>query len=91
MVKNRSIRPPSNDNLGPKSEFVHEMVGLSPNFGPLSTWTGRRSGNGRLRPRRPALHMVYPKIIAVRVLVITNPNHQSTGVNPVKKLLDGVL
>ena len=42
MVKKRSIRPPSNDNLGPTSEFVHEMVGLSPNFGPLSTWTNGR-------------------------------------------------
>ena len=42
MVKNRSIRPPSNDNLGPASEFVHEMDGLSPNFGPLSTWTDGR-------------------------------------------------
>ena len=42
MVKNRSIFPPSNDNLGPTSEFVHEMDGLSPNFGPLSTWTDGR-------------------------------------------------
>ena len=42
MVKNRSIRPPSNDNLGPTSEFVQEMVGLSPNFIPLSTWTNGR-------------------------------------------------
>ena len=42
MVKNRSIRPPSNDNLGPMSEFVNEMDGLSPNFGPLSTWTNGR-------------------------------------------------
>ena len=40
MVKKRSIRPPSNDNLGPTSEFVHEMDGLSPNFGPLSSSVG---------------------------------------------------
>ena len=62
MVKKRSIRPPSNDNLGPTSEFVHEMVGLSPNFGPLSTfdgWTGRRSGDGRLRPWRPGPHIDF--------------------------------
>ena len=42
MVKNRSIRPPSNDNLGPSSELVHEMDSLSQNFGPLSTWTDGR-------------------------------------------------
>ena len=42
MVKNRSIRPPSNDNLGPTSEFVNEVDGLSPNFGSLSTWTNER-------------------------------------------------
>ena len=42
MVKNRSIRPPSNDNLGPTSEFVNEMDGLTPNFGPLSAWTNGR-------------------------------------------------
>ena len=40
--KIRSIRPPSNDNLGPSSELVHEMDGLSQNFGPLSTWTDGR-------------------------------------------------
>ena len=42
MIKNRSICPPSNDNLGPTSEFVHEMDGPSPNFGPLSTCTNGR-------------------------------------------------
>ena len=30
------------NNHGPLSESVHEIDGLSPNFGPLSTWTGRR-------------------------------------------------
>ena len=42
MVKNRSIRPLSNDYLGPTSEFVNEMDGLTPNFGPLSAWTNGR-------------------------------------------------
>ena len=36
MIKNSSARPPYNYYLGPASEFVHEMDGLSPNFGPLS-------------------------------------------------------
>ena len=41
--KIRSIRPPSNDNLGPSSELVRiEMDGLNQNFGPLSTWTDGR-------------------------------------------------
>ena len=39
---NPSTRSPQNYNLGPMSESVHEMDGLSPNFGPLSTWTGER-------------------------------------------------
>ena len=39
MIKNWSIGPPSNDNLDPASEFVHETDGLRTNFGPLSTWT----------------------------------------------------
>ena len=39
---NPSTRPPQNDNLGPASGFVHEVDGLRTNFGPLSTWTGRR-------------------------------------------------
>ena len=42
-VKNKFIRPPSNDNLGPTSEFVREMDCLSPNFGPLITWTDGRA------------------------------------------------
>ena len=42
MVKNPSTRPPQNYNLGPVSESVYEMDGLSPNFGPLFTWTGGR-------------------------------------------------
>ena len=53
--QNPSTRPPQNDNLGPASESVHEMDGMSPDFGSLSTWTGGRSVNGRLRPRRPGL------------------------------------
>ena len=39
---NPSIRPLLNDNLGPASDFVHMMDGMSPNFGPLYTWTGGR-------------------------------------------------
>ena len=53
MIKNLSARPPLNYYLGLASQFVHEMDGLSPNFGPLSTWTGGRSADGRLRPWRP--------------------------------------
>ena len=37
---NPSTRSPQNYNLGSVPESVHEMDGLSPNFGPLSTWTG---------------------------------------------------
>ena len=51
MDKNRSIRPPYNDNLGLASEFVHEMDG--PLFGSLSTWTDGWPADGRLRPWRP--------------------------------------
>ena len=42
MVKNSSFRPPQNYKLGPVSESVHEMDGVSPNFDPESTWTGGR-------------------------------------------------
>ena len=37
--------------LGPASEFVHEMDGLSPNFGPLSTWTVRRRPSSSVEAR----------------------------------------
>ena len=49
---------PQNDNLGRASELVHETDGLSPNFGPLSTWTGGRSADGRPRPWRSCPHLV---------------------------------
>ena len=42
MVKNPSTSPSQNYYLGPLSESVHEMDGLSQNFGPLSTWPGGR-------------------------------------------------
>ena len=43
----------------PPSEFVHAMVGLSQKFRSIvhkDGWTGRRSGDGRLRPWRPGPH-----------------------------------
>ena len=55
IVKNLSTRLSQNYNLGPASEFVLEMGGLSPNFGPLSTWTDGRPADGRLRPWRPVM------------------------------------
>ena len=42
MFKNPSTRPSQNYYLGPLSESVHEMDGLSQNFCPLSTWTDGR-------------------------------------------------
>ena len=53
IVKNPSSRPPQNDNLGPASEFVHEMDGRCINFGPLSTGTSGPSAEGHLRPWWP--------------------------------------
>ena len=40
--QNPSTRPPQNDNLGPASESVHEIDGLSPNFGPMDRLTVRK-------------------------------------------------
>ena len=41
------------------TEFVHEIDGLSPNFGPLSTWTDVRSVDGRLRLWRPGVTLKF--------------------------------
>ena len=57
MVKNPSTRPSQNYYLGPLSESVHEMDGLSPKSWSvvhMDRWTDGRSADGRLRPRRPA-------------------------------------
>ena len=56
MVKNPSTSPSQNYYLGPLSESVHEMDGLSPNSWSvvhMARWTDGRSADGRLRPRRP--------------------------------------
>ena len=58
MVKYPSARPPRNDNLGPASESVHEMDGLSPKSWSvvhMDRWTDGRSADGRLRPKRPGV------------------------------------
>ena len=59
MVKNPSTSPSQNYYLGPLSESVHEMDGLSPNSWSvvhMARWTDGRSADGRLRPRRPELN-----------------------------------
>ena len=56
MVKNPSARPPQNYYLGPLSESVHEMDGLSPKSWSvvhMDRWTDGRSADGRVRLRRP--------------------------------------
>ena len=56
MVKNPSTSPSQNYYLGPLSESVHEMDGLSPKSWSvvhMDRWTDGRSADGRLRPRRP--------------------------------------
>ena len=58
MVKNPSTSPSQNYYLGPLSESVHEMDGLSPNSWSvvhMARWTDGRSADGRLRPRRPGI------------------------------------
>ena len=62
--KNRSIRPPSNDSLGPTSEFVREMDGLNPNFGPLSTRT-----NGRVDGPQTAV-FVREGLVSSRIVLV---------------------
>ena len=58
MVKNPSTSPSQNYYLGPLSESVHEMDGLSPKSWSvvhMDRWTDGRSADGRLRPRRLGL------------------------------------
>ena len=62
MVKNSSTRPPQNYYLGPLSESVHEMDGLSPKSWSvvhMDRWTDGPSTDGRLRPKRPDIHHCY--------------------------------
>ena len=53
--------------LGPASKFVHEMDGLSPNFGPLSTWAGGRSEDGRLLLGRPSVTLKFGSSFCYRL------------------------
>ena len=59
MVKNPSTRPSQNYYLGPLSESVHEMDGMSPKSWSvvhMDRWTDGRSVDGRLRPGRPGVN-----------------------------------
>ena len=72
MFKNPSTRPSQNYYLGPLSESVHEMDGLSQNFCPLSTWTdGRVDGPRTVVRVRGGLRLgtlrIREKLISIKM------------------------